>query len=272
MGTLPLETGLGYLQGLAVTVGHKQVAGRPALIQRRLGLRLGEPRVQHGFAVPLQARLQCFEGLNANHDGPTDFSHADSRGFADAGANQRRMGLLIRTRPQQRKFYVPRCAPVRKVLGCPRLHQQLLGLIQPRDAFLHREAKTHILIVVVRGAAPQPDNQPPVAKVVQQRGLHRQPHGMVEGQFNHGKTNFQMRGARGHGGPQYQRISVGGGAVEVVLGEPYRMHTNLFGEHNLVQRAVNHRRVVFRMVANREYERTEPHNRLNKYQVSWITP
>ena len=167
VGAFAFEAGFGDFQRFAVGVGDEQVAGRPALVHCSLGGILGESRVQHGFAVSFQTGLQRIQRLDADHDGATDFSHIDGGCLTDAGANERRMRLLIRAGAQQGKFEVPVFAAVRQILAGPGLDQHLFRFIEPGDALLHGEAEAQVLIVVVGRAAPGSDDEPAVAEVVE---------------------------------------------------------------------------------------------------------
>ena len=93
------------------------------MVHGRLGLLLGKTGVKHGGAVTFQAGLQGGQGLDANHHRPADFRHLHGGGFTDAGADQRRMGLLIGTGTEQRKLNIPMLSFVAQLLARPRLDQ-----------------------------------------------------------------------------------------------------------------------------------------------------
>ena len=93
--------------------------------------------------------------------------------------------------------------------------------------------------MVVGGPATRADDEPAVAQVVQQRRLHCQANRMMESQFHNGESDLEMGGPGGHGGAQHQRVRMGGGAVEMVLGQPDRVHADLFCQNDLVQGAVD---------------------------------
>ena len=255
----PLKAGGGNVQRLIVAVGHEQVPRCPALVKCRLRFRLGKAGIPHRRLVQIQTGAQGVRRLDANHYRASDARHTGHRRLADAGAHQRGMRLLVGTRAQLRKAHLPEIAPVVQILPRPRRHQQRLRLIQPGDAVRHRDAETQIFVMVIGGTAPGAHNQAPVAQIVQQRRLHRQPHRMMKSQFHHRKADFDAAGAGGHGGPQHQRVGVRRRAVKMMLGEPHRMHPDLLGQQDLLQGAVNNGGILFGVVADRKDERTEPH-------------
>ena len=150
-------------------------------------------------------------------------------------------------------------AVVFQVFAGPGRHHQLFRLVQAGDAVLHGDAEADVLVVVIGRAASGAYDEPPVAEIVQQGGLNGQADGMMEGQLDHREAYLDALGAGGDGGPQHQRVGVGRRAVEVVLGEPDGVHTELFGQQNLVEGAVNDRRVLFRVVADRKDEGAKTH-------------
>ena len=99
-----------------------------------------------------------------------------------------------------------------------------------------------------------------MAEVVQQGGLNGEPDRVVKGQLDNGEADLQVLSARGDCGAQYQRVGVGCGAVEVVLGQPHGVHAYLLGERYFVQGAVDDGRVFLGFVANGEDEGTKAHN------------
>ena len=113
--------------------------------------------------------------------------------------------------------------------------------------------------MVVGGTAAGAHDEPTVAEVVQQRRLDGETDGMVESQLDDGEPDFQVPGSGGDGGAQHQRVGMGSRAVEMVLGEPYGVHSDCFGEQDLVERTVDDGRVVFRVMTDGEDKRTEAH-------------
>ena len=214
----PFKSGRGDFQRFVVAVRDKQVARGPAAIQRRFRLRRAEAGGQHCLPVAVQTLLQCGQGLHANHYRTPDARHIDDRGGADAGPDQRRVRLLVRTGPQLGKLYFPKLALMAQILLRPGFDQQFLRFVQAGDAVGHSDAKAQIFVVVVGGTASGADNQASVAQIVQQGGLHRQAHGVMKGQFGHREPDFDAGGAGRHRSAQHQRIGVRRRPVKMMLG------------------------------------------------------
>ena len=82
---------------------------------------------------------------------------------------------------------------------------------------------------------------------------------MMERQFDDGEANLHATGAGRQRGAQYEWVGVGGRSIEVVLGQPHRVHSNLFSQDHLIKGGVDDLRIALRVVAHGENKGTELH-------------
>jgi hypothetical protein len=95
--------------------------------------------------------------------------------------------------------------------------------------------------------------------VVNQRRLHRQTHRVMQRELHYRKADADPVRAHGDGGRKHHWIRVRHGPVEMMLGQPHRIHPDGLGQFDLMQGLVNHLMVLRGITAERKHEGAEAH-------------
>ena len=146
-----------------------------------------------------------------------------------------------------------------EVLAGPRLDDDLLGFVEARLSLAMVDPKALVIVDIVGGAAPQPDDQTTFGDVVEDCDLLGQTDRMMKCRLHNRKADLALPRRRRQCAGKGDRVDIGAYAVEMMLGEPDHVDPELVGEPGLVQRLVDHDAVPFGIAAIREQEIAEFH-------------
>ena len=116
---------------------------------------------------------------------------------------------------------------VLEFLAAPGLEHDRLGFLEASLRLGVVKTVTLIVVDVVGGTASQPDDQPTLADVVDQRELFSHPDRMMQRHLRHREADLRpFRGHRQRCGEAH-RIDIGADPIEVMLGEPDHVEAQL---------------------------------------------
>ena len=171
------------------------------------------------------------------------------------------MRFLKGTRPQLRERRVPILPMEFQVLLSPGLKKQLLGFGDSVEALVDGRPKAGVLPEASAGPSSSPHQQPPVAQVVQKRGLHRQTDRMVERNLDDRKANPDALCALGERRPEDDWIGKHFGAPKVMLAEPHDIVAEFVRENGFAKRPVDDLSVPVWVRVVLKHKRAESHPR-----------
>ncbi len=174
-------------------------------------------------------------------------------------ADDERMRLRIRPWPQHRQLERPVFAVMFDRPARPGLQHDRLGLLEALLRLLGRDVVALVVVDVVRRAAAQSRDDPPLGDVVEQRDLLGQADRVVQRDLRDGEADLDAAGRGGQRGGKAERIDVGADAVEMVLGQPQGVEAKLLRQPGLGDGLVDHALVLSRVAAFREQEIAEFH-------------
>ena len=143
------------------------------------------------------------------------------------------MRLLHRAGPDGRELSVKILAVEAHVFAGPGQLEELFRLVNAVGLLDHVGAETGVLERVVARPTADPDDQPAVAEVVDQRGLDGGLYGLVEGHLDDRDPQGDPLGFHGDRRSKDDGVGVGNFAGKVMFGEPDRVVTELFGKSSL---------------------------------------
>ena len=82
---------------------------------------------------------------------------------------------------------------------------------------------------------------------------------MMQRHLDHRETDAHPSGPHGDGCPEDERIGIGDGAIEMVLGQPHGIETDRFSQFHFPQGVVDDLMILTRVMADGEHKRTESH-------------
>ena len=170
------------------------------------------------------------------------------------------MRVRERSRAQVRDVEIPVLAVVDHALLGPAVEHDLLDLLETLLRLVGIDLIGGVLVEVHHAAAAQPDDQPALADMVQQRELLGQSQRMIERRLENREADLDPRGHRAQRGGERRRIDVGGVAIEMMLGEEQGVDADLLGQHGLLQRLLDRATVIRRILALRKEKRSDFHD------------
>src|SRR5271166_6705684 len=161
--------------------------------------------------------------------------------------------------PQHRHLEVPEPAVMLELFAAPGLEHDRLGLLEARLSLGVVEAVALIIVDVIRGAAPQSDDQPSLADMVDQRELLGHADRMMQRHLGDREADpDSLRRYRQRGGKTH-RIDISADAIEMMFGQPDHLEAQLVSEPRLAQGLVDHLTIVRGIAAFRKQEVAELH-------------
>ena len=127
-----------------------------------------------------------------------------------------------------------------ELLAAPGLEHDRLGLLEARLRLGVVEAVALVVVDVVGGAAAQPDDQPALADVVDQRELLGHADRMMQRHLRHREADLRALRCHRQRCREADRIDIGADAVEMMFGEPDHVEAQLVGQPRLAQCLVDH--------------------------------